>query len=1017
MPTNYEHILRDNLHEYGHGARHLAFLGQLYTDRTHFVYELLQNAEDARATRVKFLLRPDGLEIMHDGRLFDERDVRGVCGVGGGTKEKDFTQIGKFGIGFKSVYAFTATPEIHSGDEDFCIESYIRPRRLEPQTLVSPWTTLFRFPFDHSDIAPDTAFREITSRLQRLGLRTLLFLKSVGEIQWEVVGEGSGTYLREISPLYGGDRVLLLGSAKGTEAEENWLVYRRPVRLGDRHGRVEIAFQLKYVDRGSDEDKSRLTIARLCDSPLVVYFPTEKPTRLGFLVQGPYRTTPARDNIAQNDDWNGKLVEETAELLLASLRTLRENNLLTIDLFESLPIQPDAFPEESMFRPLFDRVAEALADEPLLPTADGRTTNGRNAVLARGGGLLDLLSPSQLRQLLQCESEPQWLTTKITQDRTPVLHRYLLQTLEVREVTSEVLARQVTEEFFGAQSDAWMVQFYGYLLRQEALWVPRRQDKSEGPLRRQPFLRLSTGEHVVPFQSDDTPAAFLPSVCDLNVPFVKRSIADDEQANDFLRRLGLGVPDVVDEVINTVLPKYRADMEPDSVDSAEYASDLRAIATALHTDSAMKRGRIIEQARKTPFILAQNAATGALAFRPPIAVYLRSRDLSLYLSGNEQAWFLLDSDSVEALQPADFEALGIAERPRRIAFEPDLTSEEKYELRNRTKATREEAPVDYKVDGLAEALARIVALAGNDEAVELARVVWNAIRQNCGECWTGRYEWFYSYQRRATFPASFLKRLTATAWIPDRTGVFHRPGELDVSELSGDWPLNDEVIQQLGLGNAQRQEAQWEEDHRQAYASELGVDLSDIEVVLANRDEFIRWRDAVVASRSAKTEFPERPAANPARRVEGILESLERAPAKTYAKRERTVRVSVADSEAVTWLRNQYTNDDGEMVCQICEQKMPFKKRNGEYYFEAVELTPDADFEHGRLYIALCPVCAAKYKEFIKNDEEALVELERGLTANDSQTVRLKLGDESTSLRFVETHWLDVRTLLATCSV
>ena len=56
MSSDYQQILQDNLHEYGHGERHLAFLGRLYTDRTHFVYELLQNAEDARATRVKFLL-------------------------------------------------------------------------------------------------------------------------------------------------------------------------------------------------------------------------------------------------------------------------------------------------------------------------------------------------------------------------------------------------------------------------------------------------------------------------------------------------------------------------------------------------------------------------------------------------------------------------------------------------------------------------------------------------------------------------------------------------------------------------------------------------------------------------------------------------------------------------------------------------------------------------------------------------------------------------------------------------
>ena len=370
MPTDYEQILQDNLHEYGHGERHLAFLGQLYTNRTHFLYELLQNAEDARATQVKFVLHPDRLEVLHDGRPFNERDVRGVCGVGGGTKEQDLTQIGKFGIGFKSVYAFTKTPEVHSGEEHFCIESYVRPHQLEQHTITTPWTTLFRFPFDHNDISPATAFREIGKRLKGLGLRTLLFLRSVEEIQWETVGEASGRYTRQTNPLHGGDRATLLGSCDGAECEEDWLVFRRPVQHRGQDVRVEIAFQLNRVQNDSDKDEQRLEITRLSDPPLVVFFPTEKRTGLGFLIQGPYRTTPARDNIPHQDDWNIRLVNETAELLVESLRTLRSENLLTTVLLETLPIQLESFPEGSMFRPLFDRVKQLLLDEPFLPTAD-----------------------------------------------------------------------------------------------------------------------------------------------------------------------------------------------------------------------------------------------------------------------------------------------------------------------------------------------------------------------------------------------------------------------------------------------------------------------------------------------------------------------------------------------------------------------------------------------------------------------------------------------------------------------
>src|SRR5436309_2051433 len=117
MPSDYDKIRTANIEEYGKGTRHLAFLGKLYSKRTHFIFELLQNAEDAGAKRLEFRLWSDRLDVLHDGRVFDEADVRGICGVGEGTKGEDLTKIGKFGVGFKSVYAYVETPEIHSGEE------------------------------------------------------------------------------------------------------------------------------------------------------------------------------------------------------------------------------------------------------------------------------------------------------------------------------------------------------------------------------------------------------------------------------------------------------------------------------------------------------------------------------------------------------------------------------------------------------------------------------------------------------------------------------------------------------------------------------------------------------------------------------------------------------------------------------------------------------------------------------------------------------------------------------------
>ena len=136
MPADYQRIREENIARYGWDTAVLDLLGQLYSERTHFIFELIQNAEDAGATELAFELFEDRLELRHDGRPFTEADVRGVCGVGQSDKASDITgdltAIGKFGIGFKSVYAYTRTPRIYSGGEAFRIENFVRPYAVNP---------------------------------------------------------------------------------------------------------------------------------------------------------------------------------------------------------------------------------------------------------------------------------------------------------------------------------------------------------------------------------------------------------------------------------------------------------------------------------------------------------------------------------------------------------------------------------------------------------------------------------------------------------------------------------------------------------------------------------------------------------------------------------------------------------------------------------------------------------------------------------------------------------------------
>lgn len=94
---------------------------------------------------------------------------------------------------------------------------------------------------------------------------------------------------------------------------------------------------------------------------------------------------------------------------------------------------------------------------------------------------------------------------------------------------------------------------------------------------------------------------------------------------------------------------------------------------------------------------------------------------------------------------------------------------------------------------------------------------------------------------------------------------------------------------------------------------------------------------------------------------------------------------------------------------------MPFRRRDGRYYFEAVQLFDDLSREYEAAYVALCPLCAAKFKELVKKDEKQreflstkiLSIVEFGKEPEESR-VSLQFGEETGSIRFVEKHFLDI---------
>jgi hypothetical protein len=1025
-----------------------ALARDLYNKDTHFIFELIQNAEDntynnKEAALTFYLSHNDptytekskgALIIQNNENGFSSKNIDAICSVGKTTKRKIKGYIGEKGIGFKSVFRVTSNPHIFSNGYNFCLPEndietglgYIVPQWVDkiPDIADQKLTTII-LPLDKKEFG----YERIKNMLNDIEPESILFLSKLKEVNIKDDDDNTLAIIKDDSGKPN-VQILIDGNVDGilkSKVDEFVLFSESFLKPENIHQEkreeiidreVSVAFSVEFKDSGVGK--------------IFAYLPVRSDSGFPFLMNADFILPSSREDIL-DVPWNRWLIECVAELVANNLLYLRDKGLLTIDFLQLLAKRLSVFDNKNdLFYPIFESVQKVFRSENLLPAVDGTFLSAFNLKISRSAELRNLLNSEQLQLLFSSSIAIKWASAEITQDRTPDLRRYLIEHLGIEEIRPEKFVELITDQFIENQSDEWLINFYSFLGNDRAdLWK-----RHNSPIGRIKIIRTEDNSHVVPFQDDGTPNAYLPSSIETNDPIVKKSIFSNDAASDFLKRLGLFEPDFLAEILK-LLPKYSSD--DISVSNEENIADLRKIKRSLEDPLAISSSN---SSAKNKYILRKSGLQKIFPFledillkmdpneiiislfrgSPPLidpkhklirasnglvteyklsnAIYLKNSELCHYFLGNSEAWFIVDAYPDEFVSL--FEKLGVNQIP--IITKNSLANTNGNIIIAESHSEHQRGLNGFdpyiKVDGLQHAL--------NFPTVQKSAFIWNQIVIPNVKCIRGiieksRRKTYEKSKKEESVSRNFGRLLLESKWLPGEDGQFYFPHELHLENLPEQFERNEKLADLLGM----------KKDVISKLADEAGIAKEDIDLLRKYPEEFFKWKKQIYAQ-NEKPVFPTKEVKDLDRRQERVSQQWNEAPDKKYEIKQRSVRTTRNAIEPSLWLEEYYINKDEQMVCQICKKEMPFKKRNGKYYFEAVEvLSKDhVQKEHESLCLALCPLCAAMYKEFIKKDEAETEKLKISIMSPNDLEIPIMLGEWQTSIQFVEAHLEDLKLIL-----
>ncbi|DBA85049.1 TPA: hypothetical protein ACH3X2_005780 [Trebouxia sp. C0005] len=439
---------------------------ELYSKDTHFVLELVQNADDNSypagvLPALEFILQDTGITVLNNEVGFSESNIRALCDVGRTTKKHTVGYIGQKGIGFKSVFKITDAPQIHSRGFHVAFDlmqhsalGYVLPTWVEDAPDISSvsklgshqTTTKVFLPFKQGSQQQAASLRH---KFDDVRPTLLLFLQRLQciVVNDATAGEASIMVRRSL-----GNGLVELRHGANAEHASRWL-------------QVSHTFQpsVPRLDVQLEQTTVSLAFNLEGEAPMQQQVYAFLPLRsygLSFIVQADFIVPSSREAIDCDSAWNELLREQVPNLFLQSLQSFKQLAVPTVDQpmawvnrwLQSVPLPREA---QSFFAALPHSLAARLQQSQCIPTETSQWVFPREALVCQD---------PQVRSLLADPRLPAIVTLQYAHSDLSVLHssqplRALLGVSEVAHSHLLDVVRQLyTSHVLAQMGSAWLAQ-------------------------------------------------------------------------------------------------------------------------------------------------------------------------------------------------------------------------------------------------------------------------------------------------------------------------------------------------------------------------------------------------------------------------------------------------------------------------------------------------------------------------------------------------------------------------------